>query len=51
MKLLNIVSSCKQGSNLLPWILVQIILNLDDFLFWREHFLLRKEKKIEKKFE
>ena len=22
---------------------------MDDFLFWWEHFLLRKEKKIEKK--
>ena len=25
-------------------ILVQIILNLDDFLFWWEHFLQRKKK-------
>ena len=35
----------KQGSNLLQCILVQIILNLDDFLFWWDNFLLIEEKK------
>ena len=34
--------------HLLPCILVQIILNLNDFLFWWKHFFKEKKKIIEK---
>ena len=47
----EILSIHKQGSNLLQCILLRIILNLGDFLFWWEHFLVQKRKNnLKKKF-